>query len=66
MVSVPSPLWPSKILIVVSGVLIFLQGLIKLIADIRILMGHDVDEQAYGPITEEVKDKELEEIGERT
>lgn len=60
-----APLWPSKCLIVVAAVLLLLQGIIKLIADIRILMGLEVDEQVYGPVHEEVRDKELEEIGER-
>ena len=45
-----APLWPSKWMIVVAAALLFLQGIVKLIADIMILMGLDVDEDVYGPI----------------
>lgn len=45
-----APLWPSKVLMVVAAGLLFLQGVVKLIADILILMGHEVDETAFGPI----------------
>ena len=45
-----APLWPSKWIIVVAAVLLLLQGIVKLIADIMILMGIDVDEAAFGPI----------------
>jgi TRAP-type mannitol/chloroaromatic compound transport system permease small subunit len=44
--------WPSKCMIVVAATLLILQGLIKLIADIMIVMGLEVDETAYGPITD--------------
>ena len=47
-----APLWPSKWMIVVAAALLFLQGIVKLIADILILLGHDIDESAYGPITD--------------
>ena len=43
-------IWPSKCMIVVAAVLLLLQGIIKLIADIMIVMGMEVDETAYGPL----------------
>lgn len=45
-------IWPSKCMIVVAAALLFLQGLIKLVADIMIVMGIEVDETAYGPLRE--------------
>ena len=53
------PVWPSKTLIVVAAVLLTLQGIVKLIADIMILLDIEVDETAFGPIT----DGEAEEKG---
>ena len=47
------PLWPSKIMIVVAATLLMLQGILKLIADIMIAMGKDVDESAYGPVNDD-------------
>ena len=47
-----APLWPSKWMIVVAAVLLLLQGIVKLIADVMILMGLEVEEEAYGPITD--------------
>ncbi len=47
-----APLWPSKMLIVVAAILLLLQGIVKLIADILILMGIEVDEDIYGPVTD--------------
>ena len=43
-------IWPSKSMIVVAAALLFLQGVVKLIADIMIVMGLEVDETAYGPL----------------
>lgn len=43
-------LWPSKCMIVVAALLMILQGIIKLIADIMIVMGMEVDETAFGPL----------------
>lgn len=43
-------IWPSKSMIVVAAALLFLQGVVKLIADIMIVMGLEVDESAYGPL----------------
>ena len=45
-----APLWPSKCLIVVAAALLLAQGIVKLIADIRILLGLPVDEEIFGPI----------------
>ncbi|MEM6622490.1 MAG: TRAP transporter small permease subunit [Pseudomonadota bacterium] len=45
-----APLWPSKWMIVVAAVLLFLQGIVKLISDILILCGIDPDPNAFGPI----------------
>ena len=47
-----APLWPSKCLIVVASVLLLLQGIVKLIADILILTGRDPDTEIFGPVTE--------------
>ena len=47
-----APLWPSKWMIVVAAVLLLMQGVVKLLADILILMGFDVDEEVFGPITD--------------
>lgn len=45
-----APLWPSKCMIVVAAGLLLAQGMVKLIADIRIVMGLPVDEEIFGPI----------------
>ena len=47
-----APLWPSKWMIVIAAILLLLQGIVKLIADILILMGIDPDEEVFGPITD--------------
>lgn len=46
-------IWPSKCMIVVAAVLLLLQGIIKLAADIMIIAGVPVDESAYGPLRED-------------
>ena len=46
-------IWPSKCMIVVAAVLLMLQGIIKLIADIMIVAGVPVDESAFGPLRED-------------
>jgi hypothetical protein len=51
-------IWPSKSMIVVAAVLLLLQGIVKLIADIMIFIGMDVDESAFGPIVEDIDEKE--------
>ena len=48
-----APLWPSKCLIVVAAALLLLQGIVKLIADVMVLMGMEVDEDAFGPIRDD-------------
>jgi TRAP-type mannitol/chloroaromatic compound transport system permease small subunit len=45
-------LWPSKCMIFVAALLLFLQGIVKLIADVMILMDIAVDETAFGPLRE--------------
>ena len=58
-----APLWPSKCLIVVAAALLLLQGIVKLIADILIVTGHDVDEEVFGPIHDgEDADEEKEHV----
>lgn len=44
------PVWPSKSMIVVAALLLLLQGIVKLIADIMIVIGIEVDESAFGPL----------------
>jgi TRAP-type mannitol/chloroaromatic compound transport system permease small subunit len=51
-------IWPSKSMIVVAAVLLLLQGIVKLIADLMIFIGIDVDESAFGPIVEDIDEKE--------
>lgn len=51
------PVWPSKIMIVVAALLLLLQGVIKLAADIMIVMGIEVDETVFGPIKEDAIDE---------
>lgn len=46
------PIWPSKALIVVATALLLLQGIVKLAADVMIVLGIPVDESAYGPLRE--------------
>ena len=45
--------WPSKSMIFVAAILLLLQGIVKLIADIMILMGREVDESAFGPVVDD-------------
>ncbi|MEX1034601.1 MAG: TRAP transporter small permease subunit [Sneathiella sp.] len=53
------PIWPSKSMIFVAAILLLLQGIVKLIADIMILLGYEVDESAFGPVVDdEVGEKE--------
>ncbi|MEC8083507.1 MAG: TRAP transporter small permease subunit, partial [Pseudomonadota bacterium] len=47
-----APLWPSKWMIVVAASLLLLQGIVKLIADVMILLGWDPDQEAFGPVTD--------------
>ena len=43
-----APLWPTKSFIPVAATLLLLQGVIRLWADVRILMGLPVDEETFG------------------
>ena len=52
-----APLWPSKWMIVVAAILLFLQGLVKFAGDVFILLGIDVDESAFGPIADGAEGK---------
>jgi TRAP-type mannitol/chloroaromatic compound transport system permease small subunit len=47
------PIWPSKALIPVAALLLLLQGVVKLAADVMILMGVEVDETAFGPLRDD-------------
>ena len=49
-------IWPSKSMIFVAALLLLLQGIVKLIADIMILLGHEVDESVFGPIHDDESD----------
>jgi TRAP-type mannitol/chloroaromatic compound transport system permease small subunit len=40
--------WPVKLAIPVAGVLVLLQGLVRLVSDIRVLMGLPNDEATFG------------------
>jgi TRAP-type mannitol/chloroaromatic compound transport system permease small subunit len=40
--------WPVKLAIPVAGVLVLLQGIVRLVADIRVLMGLPIDEAVFG------------------
>lgn len=42
------PIWPVKMALPIAAILLLLQGVVRLIADIRLLMGLPVDEAAYG------------------
>ena len=39
-------------MIVVAASLLLLQGIVKLIADVMILLGWDPDQEAFGPVTD--------------
>jgi TRAP-type mannitol/chloroaromatic compound transport system permease small subunit len=52
-----APLWPSKWMIVVAAILLFLQGLVKFAGDVFILLGIEVDESAFGPIADGAEGK---------
>jgi TRAP-type mannitol/chloroaromatic compound transport system permease small subunit len=46
-------IWPVKLAVPVAGVLLLLQGIVRLTADIRILMGLPVDEETFGKLATE-------------
>ncbi|MGE0312988.1 MAG: TRAP transporter small permease subunit [Lautropia sp.] len=41
-------IWPVKLAIPVAGVLLLLQGLVRLVADLRVLAGLPVDDASFG------------------
>lgn len=41
-------IWPVKLMIPVAGLLLLLQGIVRLIGDIRILMDLPVDDETFG------------------
>ncbi|OWJ79397.1 TRAP transporter small permease subunit [Haematobacter genomosp. 1] len=43
-----APLWPTKTFIPIAAFLLFLQGLVRLWSDIRVLRGLPVDEETFG------------------
>lgn len=43
-----APVWPVKIALPVAAVLLLLQGVVKFIADVRILLGRPVEEADFG------------------
>lgn len=50
-------IWPSKSMIFVAAFLLLLQGIVKLIADIMIVLGYEVDETAFGPLRDDEHDE---------
>ncbi|WP_119418370.1 TRAP transporter small permease subunit [Desertibaculum subflavum] len=42
------PVWPVKLMIPVAGLLLLLQGIVRLVADIRVLMGLPADDETFG------------------
>ena len=43
-----APVWPVKLALPIAAALLLLQGIVKFIADVRILLGLPVDEAAFG------------------
>ena len=41
-------IWPVKLAVPIAGVLVLLQGIIRLVSDIRVLMGLPNDEAVFG------------------
>jgi TRAP-type mannitol/chloroaromatic compound transport system permease small subunit len=42
------PIWPVKVMIPVAGLLLLLQGIVRLIGDIRVLLDLPVDDDTFG------------------
>ena len=42
------PIWPVKLMIPVAGLLLLLQGIVRLVSDIRVLLGLPVDDDTFG------------------
>ena len=55
-----APLWPTKIMIPVAAMLLLLQGVIRLWADVRVVMGLPVPDDVFGkpgtPDTDNIKE----------
>lgn len=43
-------IWPVKMAVPAAGILLLLQGIVRLTADIRVLMGLPVDEETFGKL----------------
>ena len=48
------PVWPIKIAIPVAGLLVLLQGLVRLLSDVRTLMGLPNDDETFGRQADDV------------
>ncbi|WP_163846402.1 TRAP transporter small permease subunit [Pseudooceanicola aestuarii] len=53
-----APLWPTKAFIPIAAALLLAQGLVRLWADVRILMGLPVDEATFGVQAADATDSE--------
>lgn len=42
------PVWPVKLMIPVAGLLLLLQGIVRLVADIRVALGLPADDDTFG------------------
>lgn len=42
------PIWPVKMMIPIAGLLLLLQGIVRLVSDIRVLMGLPADDDTFG------------------
>ena len=42
------PIWPVKVAIPIAALLLLLQGIVRLINDILVATGHEVDERTFG------------------
>ncbi len=45
--------WPVKLAVPLAGVLLLAQGVVRLVADVRILMGLPVDEETFGKLADD-------------
>ena len=45
--------WPVKLAVPVAGVLLLAQGLVRLVADVRVVMGLPVDEATFGRLADD-------------
>lgn len=42
------PIWPVKLMIPIAGLLLLLQGIVRLISDIRVVLGLPADDDTFG------------------